>query len=78
MQINYTLQLMQPIRNLQTPTTAEMKNRELLSTVDSENKPRGLYFPKALSGGPIFGGAYIRSSLSIEGNLRFKSIGLAL
>ena len=78
MQINYTLQLMQPIRNLQTPTTAEMKNRELLSTVDSENKPQGLYFPKALSGGPIFGGAYIRSSLSMEGNLRFKSIGLAL
>ena len=39
---------------------------------NSENKPRGLYFSKALFGGLIFGGAYIRRGLSTEGNLRFK------
>ena len=44
---------------------------------NSENKPRGLYFSKALFEGLIFGGAYIRRGLSTEGNLRSKSIGLA-
>ena len=39
---------------------------------NSENKPRGLYFSKALIEGPIFGGAYIRRGLSTEGDLRFK------
>ena len=39
---------------------------------NSENKPRGLYFSKALFEGLIFGGAYIRRGLSTEGNLRFK------
>ena len=39
---------------------------------NSENKPRGLYFSKALFEGLIFGGAYIRRGLSMEGNLRFK------
>ena len=39
---------------------------------NSENKPRGLYFSKALIEGLIFGGAYIRRGLSTEGNLRFK------
>ena len=33
---------------------------------------RGLYFSKALFEGLIFGGAYIRRGLSMEGNLRFK------
>ena len=37
-----------------------------------QNKPRGLYFSKALFEGFIFGGAYIRRGLSTEGNLRFK------
>ena len=32
----------------------------------------GLYFSKALYEGLIFGGAYIRRGLSMEGNLRFK------
>ena len=32
----------------------------------------GLYFSKALFEGFIFGGAYIRRGLSMEGNLRFK------
>ena len=39
---------------------------------NSENKPRGLYFSKALFERLIFGGAYIRRGLSTEGNLRFK------
>ena len=39
---------------------------------NSEKKPPGLYFSKALFGGLIFGGAYIRRGLSMEGNLRFK------
>ena len=39
---------------------------------NSENKPRGLYFAKALFEGLIFGGAFIRRGLSTEGNLRFK------
>ena len=34
--------------------------------------PGAYIFSKALFGGPIFGGAYIRRSLSTEGNLRFK------
>ena len=34
--------------------------------------PGGLYFSKALFEGLIFGGAYIRSGLSTEGNLRLK------
>ena len=38
---------------------------------NSENKPGGLYFSKALFEGLIFGGAYIRRGLSKEGNLRF-------
>ena len=37
-----------------------------------ENKLRGLYFSKALFEGLIFGGAYTRRGLSMEGNLRFK------
>ena len=36
------------------------------------NKPRGLYFSKALLEGLIFGGAYNRRGLSMEGNLRSK------
>ena len=34
--------------------------------------PGAYIFSKALFGGPIFGEAYIRRSLSTEGNLRFK------
>ena len=41
-------------------------------TVNFENKPRGLYFSRALFERLIFGGAYIRRGLSTEGNLRFK------
>ena len=39
---------------------------------NSENKPRGLSFSKALFERLIFGGAYIQRGLSTEGNLRFK------
>ena len=39
---------------------------------NSENKPRDLYFSKALFEGLIFGRAYIRRGLCTEGNLRFK------
>ena len=39
---------------------------------NSETKPRGLYFSRALFEGLIFGGAYIRRGVSTEGNLRFK------
>jgi len=42
-------------------------------TVNSENKPRGLYFSKALFEGLIFGGAYLRREICVS-----KSIGLAL
>ena len=41
-------------------------------TVKFRNKPRGLYFSKALFEGLIFRGAYIRRGLSTEGNLLFK------
>ena len=34
--------------------------------------PRGLYFSKARVEGLIFGGAYFRSGLSMEVNLRLK------
>ena len=37
------------------------------NTVNSENKPRGLYFSKALFEG------LIRRGLSMEGNLRLKN-----
>ena len=33
---------------------------------NSENKPRGLYFSKALFEGPIFGGAYLRREICIS------------
>ena len=39
---------------------------------NSENKPRGLYFSKALFEGLIFEGAYIRRGLSMKKNLRLK------
>ena len=39
---------------------------------NSDNKPRGLYFSKALFEGLILGGAYIRRGLSTEGNLCFR------
>ena len=42
------------------------------STVNSENKPRGLYFFKDLFEGLIFGRAYIRRGLYTEGSSRFK------
>ena len=38
-----------------------------------ENKPRGLYFSKALFEGLIFGGASLRREIGV-----YKSIGLAL
>ena len=49
-----------------------LKGLILESKCFSENKPRGLYFSKALFEELIFGGAYIRRGLSTEGNLRFK------
>ena len=57
------------------PSTIKHARNEAFSPMipyNSENKPRGLYFSKALFEGLIFGGAYIRRSLSMEGNLRFK------
>ena len=39
---------------------------------NSENKPRGLHFSKALFEGLLFGGAYIRRGLCTEGNLRLQ------
>ena len=39
---------------------------------NSENKPRGLYFSKALFEGLIFGGAYGRTEICVV-----KSVGLA-
>ena len=39
---------------------------------NSENKPRDLCFSKALFKGLIFGAAYIRRGLSMEGDLRLK------
>ena len=45
--------------------------KALLLPQNSEIKPRGLYFSKALFEGIIFGGIYIRRDLSMEGNLRF-------
>ena len=47
-------------------------SEEKTGKVNTENKPRGLYFSKALFEGLIFGGTYIRRGLSTEGNLRFK------
>ena len=47
-------------------------NIDLITYCKIPNKPRGLYFSKALFEGLIFGGAYIRRGLSTEGNLRFK------
>ena len=41
--------------------------------INSENKPRGLYFSKALFEGLIFGGAYLRREICVS-----KPIGLAL
>ena len=41
-------------------------------TVNSKNKPRGLYFSKTLFEGLIFGGVCIWRGLSTEGNLRFE------
>ena len=40
---------------------------------NSENRPQGLYFSKALFEGLIFGGAYLRREICVS-----KSIGLAL
>ena len=42
------------------------------NTVKFQNKPRGLYFSKALFEGPIFGGAYVRREICFS-----KSVGLA-
>ena len=39
---------------------------------NSENKPQGLSFSKALFEGLIFGASYIQRGLSTEGNLHFK------
>ena len=44
-----------------------------VSVKNSENKPRRLYFSKALFEGLIFGGAYLRREICVS-----KSIGLAL
>ena len=38
---------------------------------NSENKPQGLYFSKALFEGLIFGGAYIRKGLIYGGKFAF-------
>ena len=46
-----------------------MLGSKITHTVTSENKPRDLYFSKAVFKGLIFEGAYIRGGL---GNLRLK------
>ena len=51
---------------------------DLEYTVKFQNKPWGLYFSKALFKGLIFGGAYIRRGLSVEGFCISKLIGLTL
>ena len=43
-----------------------------LIPLNSENKPRGLYFSKALFERLTFGGAYVRRGLSTEGNFRLQ------
>ena len=54
-------------------TTNQKQNLPCLTfPYNSENKPRRLYFSRALFEGLIFGGAYIRRGLSTEGNLSFK------
>ena len=50
----------------------EAEKKKNKDTEKSENKPRDLYFSKALFEGLVFGGAYIRKGLCTEGNLRFK------
>ena len=50
----------------------EAKKKKTKIPKNSENKPRDLYFSKALFEGLVFGGAYIRKGLCTEGNLRFK------
>ena len=47
-------------------------NRSRLPS-NSENKPKGLYFSKALFKGLIYGGAYLRREICVS-----KSIGLAV
>ena len=42
-------------------------------TVNSENKPRGLYFSKALFEGLIFGGAYPRREICVSKSIRLAS-----
>ena len=42
------------------------------NTVKFQNKPRGLYFSKALFEGPIFGVVYVRREICVS-----KSVGLA-
>ena len=54
-------------------TTNQKQNLPCLTfPYNSENKPRRLYFSRALFEGLIFGGAYIPRGLSREGNLSFK------
>ena len=52
--------------------TSENNSIAIIYRKNSENKPRGLYFSKALFERLIFGGAYIQRGFSTEGNLRFK------
>ena len=47
-------------------------NIDLITYCKIPNKPRGLYFSKALFEGLIFEGDYIQRGLYMEGNLHLK------
>ena len=59
--------LSKPLFNNSIPKTKIPQNSEI------KNKPRGLYFSKALYEWLIFGGAYLKREICVS-----KSIGLAL
>ena len=45
-------------------------SEEKTGKVNTENKPRGLYFSKALFEGLIFGGAYLRREICVSKSIR--------
>ena len=55
------------------PATQVSHGKIKMIQSNSENKPWGLYFSKALSEGLIFGGAYVRREICVS-----KAIGLVL
>ena len=49
-----------------------MENTFSVSYMIGQENTQGLYFSKGLFEGLIFGGAYIRTGLSTQGNLHFE------